>query len=153
MSITDLAQFKFSSGHEIICEVVEWPENKGKDDIIVRNAMAIMLGETPEGDRVYMFKPWVHFFALPHELISVNSSHVISHNRPNDNLIIEYTWAVKEMHQQAMEREEDYRNDERQKIKKIQNALSAWTKPKTMQDSASSASNIVKFPGKDDTLH
>ena len=62
MHVHDLAQFKFSSGQEIVCEVMEWPTD-GEKDIIVRNAMAIVMGETSDGERVYVFKPWVHFFA------------------------------------------------------------------------------------------
>ena len=150
MHIEDIAQFKFSSGQEIVCEVMEWPDD-GEKDIIVRNAMAIVMGETSDGDRIYMFKPWVHFFAKNDEYICVNSFHIVSQNRPNENLIKEYIYAVKEMHEQARERDEDYLNDEREKLKKIQGALNLFTKTTIQRDSAES--NVVRFPRKDDTVH
>jgi len=150
MHIEDIAQFKFSSGQEIVCEVMEWPDD-GEKDIIVRNAMAIVMGETSDGDRIYMFKPWVHFFAKNDEYICVNSFHIVSQNRPNENLIKEYVYAVKEMHEQARERDEDYLNDEREKLKKLQGALNLFTKTTIQHDSAES--NVVRFPRKDDTVH
>lgn len=150
MHIEDIAQFKFSSGQEIVCEVMEWPDD-GEKDIIVRNAMAIVMGETNDGERVYMFKPWVHFLAKNDEYICVNSFHIVSQNRPNENLIKEYAYAVKEMHDQARERDEDYLNDEREKLKKLQGALSLFTKATIQRDSAES--NVVRFPRKDDTVH
>jgi len=150
MHVHDLAQFKFSSGQEIVCEVMEWPTD-GEKDIIVRNAMAIVMGETSDGERVYVFKPWVHFFAKNDEYIVINSFHVVSQNRPNEHLITEYIYAVKEMHEQARERDEDYLNDERKKLKKLQGALNLFTKTTIQHDSAES--NVVRFPRKDDTLH
>jgi hypothetical protein len=150
MHIEDIAQFKFSSGQEIVCEVMEWPDD-GEKDIIVRNAMAIVMGETSDGDRIYMFKPWVHFFGKNDEYICVNSFHIVSQNRPNENLIKEYIYAIKEMHEQARERDEDYLNDEREKLKKLQGALNLFTKTTIQHDSAES--NVVRFPRKDDTVH
>jgi len=150
MHPSDIAQFKFSSGQEIVCEVMEWPEN-GERDIIIRNAMAIVMGETSDGDRIYMFKPWVHYLESPTEYIVVNSFHVISQNRPNENLMKEYASAVNEMHTIAKERDDDYREAELRNIRKFQNNLSQLFRFDS--SSEEEQSNVVKFPSKDDTVH
>lgn len=149
MTEDNVAQFRFSSGHEIVCEVMEWSSEESRD-IIVRNAMAIVMGETPDGERVYVFKPWAHFLESPREYIMINSLHVVSTNRPNKYLLQEYIGAVREMHTMAKEREEEYQRQNKKQTDRFVNSLrSAFTK----NSAESESSNILKFPGNDDTFH
>jgi len=152
MHSEDLAQFKFSSGQEIVCEVMEWPEENSRD-IIVRNAMAIVVGETYDGERVYMFKPWVHFLEKPTEYIVINSFHVVCQNRPSEHLILEYAHAVGEMHMHAKERDMEYRKEKRENVERLQSALKDYVNKQSDDEPEEAKTNIVKFPSKDDTVH
>ena len=144
----NLAQFKFSNGQEVVCEVMEWPQDKS-EDIIVRNAMAIIMGETEDGDRVYMFRPWAHYLEASDEYILVNTLHVVSTNRPSIHLKEEYRYAVTEMHKHRRERDEMARQAEMQSFQRLQNAMVRLIE----QDSSGILSNVLPFPGRDDTLH
>ena len=144
----DITQLKFSSGHEIVCDVLDWPEETDKN-IIVRNAMSIVVGETHDGDSIYMFRPWAHYLEKPDEFICVNMDHIIAINRPSKPLLIEYKLAVKKMHDHSFARDKLYEEDEKQSIERFANALH---KAIHGYDSAST-SNVVQFPRKDDTLH
>ena len=150
MHYQDIAQFKFSSGQEIVCEVMEWPDGDG-NDIIIRNAMSIVAGETMEGERIYMFRPWVHYLEKANEYIIVNAQHVLSQNRPNEFLIKEYLDAVVTMHEHAKERDEEYIEAEKENLKRIQKGMTRFVNRSDEEETAKD--NIVKFPSKDDTVH
>ena len=149
--MNSIAQFKFSNGQEVVCEVMEWPEESNEKDIIVRNAMSIMMGETPEGERVYMFRPWAHYLDSPEEYIIINSLHVVSTNRPSNSLIEEYEYAVKEMHMHSRERDKIMKEEREEQYKRLQLAMT-----KVLNDASSeedTGAKIYKFPSSDDTIH
>jgi hypothetical protein len=57
----EIVQMKLTSGNEVVCQVLEWPE-EGSNQMIVRNALAIVNIEFDESnERMYMFVPWLHF--------------------------------------------------------------------------------------------
>jgi len=144
----NLAQFKFSNGQEVVCEVMEWPEDKTQD-IIVRNAMSIIMGEDQDGDRVYMFRPWAHYLEAPDEYILVNTLHVVSTNRPSVHLEEEYKYAVTEMHKHRRLRDAAARKEQNEAFERLQNAMVKMIE----SDSTGILSNVLPFPGRDDTLH
>jgi hypothetical protein len=148
--LKDLAHFRLSSGSEIICEVLEWPDKENKSDIIVRDAMAILLGDY-EGERLYVFKPWMHYIESANECFIINSDHVISTARPNEHLVRQYNYAVSEMHRGAELREESFKQEMEKNMKQLENLFSKFTVGDS--DSLSSISNVVSFPNKDDKIH
>lgn len=77
----EIYQFKFSDGQEVLCEVMEWPDKDDKD-IIARNSMSILMGETSESERIYMFRPWIHYLEGDMEYTSINPSHIVSPKSP-----------------------------------------------------------------------
>lgn len=104
----DLRQFKFTGGEEIICEVVQWP-NDENDTMVVRRAMKIIaLDDVEEGLRYYTFKPWMSMNNDPEMLSIVNPYHVVSENKPGKAAEESFYEIVKEMREFGAE--EDLEN-------------------------------------------
>lgn len=146
----NIAQFKFSNGQEVVCEVMEWPEESNEKDIIVRNAMTIVMGETPDGERIYMFRPWAHYLESPEEYIIINSLHVVSTNRPSTHLMEEYEYAVSEMHLHSRERDKAMKEEREEQYKRLQESMTRVLE-ETLEEDRSA--KILKFPAPDDTIH
>ena len=148
----DVVQLKFSSGHEIVCEVMEWPSTK-EEDIIVRNAMAIQPGYKADGGEVYMFKPWVHYSEGPMDYISINPLHIVATSRPTKPLQTEYIFAVSEMHNLAQERMNEEVRAQNAGLTKLSKAITEMIDSYySADDSDNPTGNIIKFPTKD-TVH
>ena len=145
----NLAQLRLSNGSEIICEIMEYAEDDRKE-MIARNVMSIVLGEYGDGERVYMFKPWIHYLESPMEFTMINSDHVISINRPNYMLVTEYYRAVKEMQKMGKEREEYFEEEQLAKLNKLVNDLAEVTQKKS--EKLELENKIIKFPSKDDDI-
>lgn len=151
----NLAQIRLSNGSELVCEIMEYAEDDRKE-MIARNVMSIVLGEYGDGERVYMFKPWIHYLESPMEYTMINSEHVISINRPNYMLVTEYYRAVKEMHIMYKEREEFFEAEQMTKLNKLVDDITKLTEKKSSKiELVDELENkIIKFPTKDDdTVH
>lgn len=151
----NITQFKFSNGQEVVCEVMEWPEESNEKDIIVRNAMAILMGETEFGERMYMFRPWAHCLESPDEYIIINSLHVVSTNRPSEYLLEEYHYAVAGMHMNKFERDAIVMQQKLEQEKKLKNTIDKIVEM-SVNDSASvsTGAKIIQFPrSADDIIH
>lgn len=98
----DIAQFKLSSGSEVVCEVMEWPDSDN-EEIIVRNAMTIIPYEQ-DGILMHAFKPWLHFFESPDEYLTINPNHVVASARPSSYLKANYFESVTDMNDLAEKR-------------------------------------------------
>ena len=103
----ELAQLKLIDGHEIVCEVVEWPDEKG-EQFIIRNAMSIVVMETPDGDNAYVFRPFIHFLEDEKDFALLNSNHVLAMNRPKTYLSEQYDMSVQAMLESNRERLAEY---------------------------------------------
>lgn len=146
----DVAQLKLSNGSEIICEIMEYAE-EGQKEMIVRNVMTIAIGEYNDGERYYMFKPWIHYLESNEEYTLLNSDHVISINRPNKILLNEYRVACKEMHKLSELRNKQFEEYEQERAEMLMAQLKKIT---GLSDSSDvSSAKIVKFPTKDDIIH
>lgn len=145
----DLAQFKLTSGHELVCDVMEWGED-GDTDIIVRNVMQIVIGQDADGESVFMFRPWIQYVESNEEYVLMNTKHIISSNRPNKNLITEYKYAVEDMHMTSIERSSDY-DDVHEEVDHTLQRLQKSVK-KALNNTIPN-SNIINFPKKDDSIH
>ena len=86
----DVKQFKLSDGEEVICDVIDWPEN-GEKEIVVRNAMKIALVVSSDNlESYYTFKPWVQYIESADEYIIINSDHIIGTSNPNQYLLYQF---------------------------------------------------------------
>lgn len=144
----DLAQFKTTSGAEIVCEVVEWPDSDSTQ-LIARNVMSIESVDL-EVEKVYMFRPWIHFLDSNDELTVLNVDHIISINTPNKYLAKQYRFAVKEMHANAAIRNAEYDLANSERMKRLRQITGLDPQP---MDDSSSSSNVISFPKSDDTIH
>lgn len=148
----DVKQFKLSDGEEVICDVIDWPEN-GEKEIVVRNAMKIALVVSPNNlESYYTFKPWVQYIESADEYIIINSDHIIGTSNPNKYLLYQFESALQEMHYMAKDREEIFKKQQLLNVKKTTDAIAELLGSHT--DSAESKiNNIIRFPNGDDTLH
>lgn len=149
----ELAQLKLIDGHEVVCEVIEWPD-KGENQIIVRNAMSIVTMESHDGEVAYVFRPFVHFLEDEHDYILLRNDHVMCINRPKGYLSEQYEMSVSSMLQTNRDRVEEYEEakKEGQKLfeEKMHSFLESYEYGGDYDDS--DKSNVIPFPPKD-TLH
>jgi len=153
----DLAQFKLTNGSEIVCEVMEWPD-EDSNQLIIRNAMTIVNYEYDGGDRAYAFRSWIHFLEDDKDYVMMNSDHVITMNRPTEYLVDQYNIALKESAIVTKNRLEEYEKYKLNGLKQLSESLKQLFGLKDSEninqriDSDKPASNIIKFPT-DDTVH
>lgn len=141
--------FRLVGGEEILCEIVEWIEEQ-HNEIIVRDVMAIVPSLTSTNEKVYVFKPWLHYIEGKEELVIINSAHVIATVTPNPILQEQYLRAVVEMHLTAADRRSEEMLRTQRKFADIANSLKEIFDEDEYgefdDDSDSDPSNIIKFP-------
>lgn len=141
--------FRIVGGEEILCEIVEWIEEQ-HNEIIVRDVMEIVPRLTSTNEKVYVFKPWLHYVEGKEELVIINSAHVIATVTPNPILLDQYLSAVVEMHLTADDRKSEQMLRTQRKFADIANSLKEIFDGEEYDgfddDSDSDPSNIIKFP-------
>ena len=137
----DVKQFKLTNGQEILCEVIEWPE-EGHHDMIVRNAMEIVRHQGMH-DVYYAFRPWLHYNESSDSLVIINSNHISATTTPNKHLFGQYSFSVKDAQSVAEERDETAKVDIADKMQKISDAL---VNLMNGDSAAPKKSNVIKFP-------
>lgn len=132
-------QFMLVSGQQVICEVIEWAE-KDYNEIVVRNCMEIV--ESTYGvQKIYIFKPWMHYQEKKEDLVIVNSNHVISIASPHESLLVQYEQAVGDMHISGKTRDKEFRMH----MKELIDGLMGET-PDPYESFDSDDSNVIPFP-------
>jgi hypothetical protein len=148
MNELDFAQFKLASGHEVVCEVLEWtdPAIPDSKEIIIKNVMQIINGQVNEsGESIFMFRPFVNFCEGEKEYMVMDMSHVLTVNRPNKHLAAEFMYAVEEMNAIAQDRDDEVAEAEElfaQNLEKNKGRLEASMKRVMSKD----GDNVVQFP-------
>tara|TARA_B100001173_G_scaffold26054_1_gene20528 strand:- start:139 stop:606 length:468 start_codon:yes stop_codon:yes gene_type:complete len=96
MTESRIKQFKLTNNDEIICEVVEWHDEKDHDaSIVVRSCMKVILMEDfSRGVRFYAFRPWFTFDHDPSTLQILNASHVLGEANPSIELLKHYAKSI-----------------------------------------------------------
>ena len=83
---TVIQQFMMANGDEIICEIVQWPENE-EQDVIIRKVLKINSSESYiTGTKYYSLRPWMAFFDNMNLLYMLNPLHVVCQIEPSDDL-------------------------------------------------------------------
>ena len=91
--MNEIKHFKLTNGEEIVCDVVEWPDEDGDSpDIVVRNAFKIIQSGTDrvEGIRYYQFRPWMVYQDEPEMFQILNGNHIIGEANPPESLLEQY---------------------------------------------------------------
>jgi hypothetical protein len=91
--MNEIKHFKLTNGEEIVCDVVEWPDEDGDSpDIVVRNAFKIIQSGTDraEGIRYYQFRPWMVYQDEPEMFQILNGNHIIGEANPPEGLLEQY---------------------------------------------------------------
>ena len=148
----DLIQFKLSSGAEVICEVLEWNSASDPDcELIVKNAMSVVTWDHQDGDRSYIFRPWVSFPDEKTDFVILNPNHIISMNKPGNYITDQYYNTIQDLKEYNLQK--DLENDEkrREHLKKFHELLSQISNL-GKKDSAEN-SNIIQFPLPPDKIH
>jgi hypothetical protein len=83
----NIKQFKLTSGEEILCEVIEWPE-EGECDIIVRKILQITtLDDDIRGLRMCSLKPWMSMQEDDDCFQIINSNNIAAEANPTLTLL------------------------------------------------------------------
>lgn len=141
----EIKQFKLSSGEEIVCEVIEWPDvDEDVAEIVVRNIFKIVaIEQTVSGNRYYTFKPWMVFQDEPDMFQTININHIIGEANPSQKLLEQYFNILKgelsEDSEAAREELEKKLADYIQNLRQMVN--------QQVGSSDSGEENIIKFPG------
>lgn len=141
----EIKQFKLSSGEEIVCEVLEWPDaDEDIADIVVRNIYKIVaIDQTVSGNRYYTFKPWMVFQDEPDMFQTVNINHVIGEANPSQKLLEQYFNILKG---ELSEESEAAREELEKKLADYIHNLRQMVNQQ-VGSSDSGEENVIKFPG------
>ena len=94
--MNEVTHMKLSSGEEIVCEVLDWPD-EGEKEIIVRMAFALRTQFDPETmSAVYGLVPWMTMVESVNDYIVLSSDHVVSITKATSSFLREYNDACYE---------------------------------------------------------
>lgn len=141
--MTEIKQFKLSSGEEIICDVVQWPDIENDEiDIIVKNVFKIIaIDSQVSGDRYYTFRPWMSFQDEDDMLQLINQGHVVGEANPSEKLLEHYVTAVK-----GSSTSDDNRQEIEKKLEEYISNLRSMVEARLTEDDSDIDSKIIKFP-------
>lgn len=146
--MTEIKQFKLTTGEEIVCDVVEWPDEDGESpDLVVRNAFKIVAHtETEDNVRIYALRPWMILQEGNDVYQTLNIGHVVGEANPTQKMLEQYT-KVLQISIGASEENtaDDFLNKLRSYMESVKKTLDSENK------NDSDGGNIISFPGK--TLH
>jgi len=146
-----------TNGEEIICQVLEYPE-EGDTDYVVKDALSMITKTVGTSHTKYMFKPWFTMAEREDQYISIAKDHIVACVSPNTTLYSEYRKARSEMHLNSRTRpqtEEQIVNDSKNQYAKMHDEIMSLIDEMERQskiddlDDSDSGSNIIKFPGPD----
>ena len=165
--LSNVMQFKLTNGEEIICQVVDWPE-EDDTDYIVHNALLLMQ-QIVNGTRTkYMFKPWFTMAEKSDQYISISKDQIVACVYPNEILNVEYINAKREMYYRSRskqvepalasmndpfnynEKEEQKKFEEMQKeILALIDEIEQSNQLEELHNDSDKPTNVIKFPGPD----
>jgi hypothetical protein len=159
MMYPGIMQFKMTNGEEIICQVLEYPEEEDTD-YVVKNALSMITKTVGTSHTKYMFKPWFTMAEREDQYISIAKDHIVACVSPNTKLYSEYRKARREMHLNSRARpqtEEQIVDDQKNQYVKMHDEIMALIDEMEKQteeesfslDDSDGGSNIIKFPGPD----
>lgn len=150
--MTEIKQFKLTSGEEIICDVIEWPnpdDENGSFDIVVKNVYKIVaFDQSMSGDRYYTFRPWLSFQDEDDMFQLINYNHIVGEANPSKKLLKHYVVAIKgEVTPENEQAKKEIEQRLEEYINNLRNNLAAEMPP----EDDSGENKVIKFPGR--TFH
>ena len=137
--MSDIRQFKMITGQEIICEVMEWPDDQVAD-MIVKNAVEVVGTDMSDGIRYYSFKPWMVMQEGDGLYLNLNADMIVCEAIPTPKLFSYYEEAIANK-QKEMEEEET----------PLTNKIEKWLERlrSQVEGSMDSDGKVIRFPNKD----
>jgi len=81
-----LKQFKLTNDEEIVCEIVQWPEDVD-EPVIIKKVLKINSSDNYlSGTKYYSLRPWMSFYDNIDLLYSLNPFHILGEIEPSDDL-------------------------------------------------------------------
>lgn len=138
--MSNIRQFKLSTGEEIVCQILEWAD-EDEVDIVVRYVYQLRtVDDDVKGIRYYNLKPWMTMQEGDEKFITMNSMHVISQARPDERVLEQFKSAV-----------ETSQLTEEELIEKVHDYIENM---KTSVVEEEEDNNVIRFPKMDkDKLH
>ena len=92
--MSDIKQFKLTSGEELVCEVVEWADDN-YSDLVVRRCFTLNIVFDGRETKYYTFRSFMALQEGKEVFITINCNNILSEANPNEILIKHYKEAVK----------------------------------------------------------
>lgn len=152
MSEQRIKQFKLSNNDEVICEIVEWPEEESDSpDVIVRSCMKVIVMEDySRGVRFYAFRPWFTFSNDPGHLQILNYNHILGESNPSKELLKHYAKSIVEVKRAGQGRVDLDMDSVAENLENMDDDQFERFMSDMMDngDSDHDPSNIIKFPNR-----
>ena len=144
MKNSNILQIKLSNGDELLCDMIELPEDEYADEfeVIVKNAFMIVKQELSGNKTLGMLRPWMSFTDDTQlNLVSLNCQHIMARTIRSEDLMNQYDAAVIILKE----------NRDSMKSEDVDNKLDAntWMERLGMQTTdlkSDSDSTVIKFP-------
>ena len=124
--MNNIRQFKLGSGEELICQVLEWGD-KESADIVARHVYEVQfIDDNQRGYRIYNLKPWMTMQEGDEKFITINTMHIMSQAKPDQNLIEQFERAIensKLTEEEIAEKVEKYLKQVKVKIEEQENVV------------------------------
>lgn len=141
-----ITQFRLSNGDEVIAEVVQEPQGD-EINIVVRNAMQIIVMDQNPAVRYYSFRPWMIYQLDPDYFQLLNYNHIVGEAKPDE--------LMKEQYLKAMEIERNNaritKSDVDKKYKQLMKLIDS--SEYQLHEMDSEYSNVIQFQFDKDKLH
>lgn len=144
---SDIRQLKLTTGAEIICQVVEWPDEDSAD-MVIRNAveivsasalMASATGPTPDAYRYHTFRPWMTMQEGDGLFLTLNSNHIVGEALPTKKIMDYYNKIIENTNKLVAEDQESGAAMD-DWIERLKSAI------QVDQNDSDSPQNIISFP-------
>jgi hypothetical protein len=137
--MSEVRQFKMITGQEIICEVMEWPDDQVAD-MIVKNAVEVVGTDMADGIRYYSFKPWMVMQEGDGVFLNLNADMIVCEAIPTAKLFSYYEEAI-------ANKKKELEEDEVPMSSKIEEWLNRLRDQ--VEGATDSDGKVIRFPNKD----
>ena len=106
---SSIKHLKLITGEELICNLLD----ESPDHLVVNNALSLMEKTLDNGTKFYAFKTYMVYQDTPQNVIMVFTDKIVSLALPTQDMIVQYSSAIKEMESfvEKSELVDDFEND------------------------------------------
>lgn len=140
--MNDIKQFKLTSGEEIVCDVVEYPD-EDMFDLVVRHAYKVFVhAETGDGTRIYSMRPWMLLQDEDDSLQIINGNHIVGETTPSKKMLQQYVKIITNTEPEQELSADDIAKKLADHIDNIKKSIKTL-----VVDEDSDNDNVISFPG------